>query len=168
MTTSLGGKKFSTQFWASCFVINQTALQNSKHFARFQASAAVYLRFSFLRNIDRLWFVVVYGRVATIYRSRLQGPSRLLGLLNHWWWDRCPEKSVTNYRPTLGNIPEQRRLPKRILSRLANFTACSYEVICYAYIDTVQYIIGWLLPGAHDKIFRSSVATIFHRVIFLM
>jgi hypothetical protein len=98
MATNLGGQKFSTQFWASCFVINQTALQNCKNVARFQASGAVYLRFSFIRNIARLWLVVVYGRVATIYRSRLQVPSSFLGLLNHWCWTDVPKRR----QPTTG------------------------------------------------------------------
>jgi hypothetical protein len=62
--------------------MNQTALQNCKRFARFQASAAVYLRFSLFWNVARRSVVVVYGRVETTYWFHLQGPSSLLGLLN--------------------------------------------------------------------------------------
>jgi hypothetical protein len=76
--------------------------------------------------------VVVYGRVETTYRSHLQGPSSLLGRLGPWWWDRCPETSVTSYQPTPGNIPEQRRPSKSLLSKAGElhgvFVGCNFPM----------------------------------------
>ena len=81
----------------------------------FQASAAMYVRSTFFRDVTQRRVVIPYLLFGTTYRSHFQesiGERRNSSKTScslKMWPIGCPETSARNYHSTLRKIPEERR-----------------------------------------------------------
>ena len=116
-------------------------MKNKSNYARFQTSAAVYLRPSLFWDVTR--------RKLVIQEQLLGCMTFKLGLI------RCPEPSVTTYHPTLRNIPEVRRLQQQLLGEVI-------KIVSYL-ID--QPLNSWLFAQFSIEISRDYMQLQFHNEV---